>query len=125
MQTLEKPIENPNKATPIFDQMYNLIDQKLAAVIKRRGAENGLASFLNDLKACDQFDLIEHLKNINVPMLAICGDQDVMTPPKCSTFLVENVHGAKQVIISGGTHMVFAEKPNEVNQAIETFLEGI
>ena len=125
LQALEKSIENPNEATQIFDQMYELIDPELATVIKRRAVENGLASFLNDLKACDQFDVIEQIKNIKVSMLAICGDLDIMTPPKYSTFLVDNIHGAKLEIISGGTHMVFAEKPNEVNQAIETFLKGI
>jgi pimeloyl-ACP methyl ester carboxylesterase len=30
---------------------------------------------------------------------------------------------AQSVIIEGGTHFVFAEKPAEVNRAIESFLE--
>jgi pimeloyl-ACP methyl ester carboxylesterase len=32
---------------------------------------------------------------------------------------------AKSLIIPGGTHMVFAEKPREINQAIEDFLQGL
>lgn len=125
LEALETSIKNPNKAINIFDQMYKLGDSELDVIIKRRAAENGLTSFLNDLRACDRFDVMERLKEIKVPILAICGDLDVMTPPKYSNFLAENILGTKAVIIPGGTHMVFAEKPEETNQAIDKFLKEI
>jgi pimeloyl-ACP methyl ester carboxylesterase len=45
-----------------------------------------------------------------------------MTPPKYSQYLAGHMPKAKVALIEGGTHMVFAEKPQEVNQAIESFL---
>jgi pimeloyl-ACP methyl ester carboxylesterase len=48
-----------------------------------------------------------------------------MTPPKYTKYLVDRIEGARAVIISGATHMVFAEKPEEVNKAIEDFLKSL
>jgi pimeloyl-ACP methyl ester carboxylesterase len=94
-------------------------------VIKKRALENTPAAFLNDLKACNAFDVMEALSTITVPVLAIVGDQDIMTPPKYTRFMVEKITGARSVIIPGGTHFVFAEKPAEVNQAIEGFVRSL
>ena len=38
---------------------------------------------------------------------------------------VEKISGARAVIVPGGTHMAFAEKPGEVNAAIDEFLQGL
>jgi pimeloyl-ACP methyl ester carboxylesterase len=86
--------------------------------------ENGLAVMLNDLRACDKFDIMDGLGDIDIPLLAISGTENVMTPPKYSQYLVDNMQNARAVIIQGGAHLVFAEKPEEVNRAIEGFLKG-
>ncbi len=125
LETLEKIVEDPTAMESPFDQTYDLIDPELAAVIKKRADENGPASFLNDLKACDRFDVIERLGEIKLPILAVCGDQDVMTPPKYSNFMADRVPGTKVAIIPGGTHMAYAEKPAEVNQAIDEYLKDL
>ena len=125
LEGLEKAIQDPEGAEMPLDQTYDLINPELAEVLKKRSAENGLVSTLNDLKACDRFDVMERLGEIKVPILAVAGDQDVMTPPKYSQFLADKVPGTKAVIIPGGTHMAYAEKPDEANQAIEEFIKGI
>jgi pimeloyl-ACP methyl ester carboxylesterase len=124
LEGLEKVIKDPGAENPL-NNAYELIDPELAAVLKHRATENGPAAALNDMKACDQFDLMDQIAQINVPTLALCGDQDVMTPPKYSQYLGSHLPDAKVVIIKGGTHMVFAEKPQEVNQAIEYFLQTL
>jgi pimeloyl-ACP methyl ester carboxylesterase len=58
-------------------------------------------------------------------MLAIVGTEDVMTPPKYSQFMQERMESTSIKVIEGGTHFVFAEFPNDVNQAIETFLNTL
>lgn len=125
LEALEKIIETPGATEDIFAGTYDLIDPELAAVIRRRAADNGPASFLNDLRACDRFDVMESLGEITVPILAVAGDQDVMTPPKYAHFLAGKVPGTRVAVIPGGTHMVFAEKPTEVNRAIEDFITGL
>jgi pimeloyl-ACP methyl ester carboxylesterase len=124
LEALEKSIQDPAIGTPLSTD-FDLIDPDLAAVLKRRSMENGPAARLNDLKACDQFDIMSRLSQIDIPTLALCGEQDVMTPPKYSQYLAAHMPRAEAVIIPGGTHMVFAEKPREVNQAIEEFLKTL
>jgi pimeloyl-ACP methyl ester carboxylesterase len=48
-----------------------------------------------------------------------------MTPPKYTKYLTDKIEGSREVIIDGGTHMVFAEKSGEVNQVIEDFLSDL
>jgi pimeloyl-ACP methyl ester carboxylesterase len=80
---------------------------------------------LNDLRACDAFDILNRLSEIRVPTLALCGSDDIMTPPKYSHHLAEELPEARAVVVPGGTHMVFAEKPEEVNRAIDEFLQAL
>ena len=104
---------------------WELVDPELAQVVKRRGIENGPGVMLNDLRACNAFDIMNRLSEIRVPTLALCGSEDIMTPPKYSHHLEEGLPEARAVVIHGGTHMVFAEKPEEVNIAIAEFLRGL
>lgn len=125
LEGLEKAIRKPELFEEFQATGRELIEPELAEVLRRRGIENGPAVTLNDLRACDEFDIMNRLGEIGVPTLAICGSDDIMTPPKYSHRLVEKIPGARAVIIQGGTHMVFAEKPGEVNAAIDEFLQGL
>jgi pimeloyl-ACP methyl ester carboxylesterase len=125
LEALEKAIKDPSKVENKTNPAFDFIDTELRAVLNRRSMENGPAATLNDMKACDQFDIMEQIAQINIPTLALCGDQDVMTPPKYSLYLASHMPKAKALVIEGGTHMVFAEKPLEVNRAIDEFLQSL
>jgi pimeloyl-ACP methyl ester carboxylesterase len=77
----------------------------------------------NDFFACDQFNVMETVKSINIPALIICGSEDALTPVKYSQYLNENIKGSELVVIEGAGHMVMLEKPGEVNKAIMGFVE--
>jgi len=125
LEAFEKAIAEPDIFGEMINPAYSLIDPKLAKGLKQRALENGPAAMLNDMQACDKFDILGREKEINLPTLAICGSDDVMTPPKYSHFVADNISDARMVIIDGGTHFVFAEKPKEVNQAIENFISEL
>ena len=57
--------------------------------------------------------------------MVICGREDEMTPVRYTRYLADKIEGATPVIIEGAGHLVFMEKPREVNQAIEKFLAGL
>ncbi len=78
-----------------------------------------------DLRACDAFDLMEQVRAIATPTLVICGTADLMTPPKYAEYLHQQITGSELALISGAGHMVMLEKPDEVSQAIETFLDQL
>jgi len=123
LESLEKAIEKPSLLSNFNTSFYDFVEPTLAKIIRKRDNENSPIAFLNDLKACDGFDVMERLEEITIPLLAIVGDNDIMTPPKYSSFVVDKVTDAEEVIIPEGTHFVYAEKSVEVNLAIEKFIQ--
>lgn len=83
------------------------------------------AVMLNDLLACDKFDVMDRVRAIKLPTLVISGLEDELTPVKYAHYLVSQIEGAREVIVPGATHWVLTERPKEVNQAIESFLAGL
>jgi len=74
-----------------------------------------------DMLACSKFDLTEETQNIRVPVLAICGKEDKMTPPASSEKIAQGIAGAKCVLIEGAGHMAMLERPQEFNDALTRF----
>jgi pimeloyl-ACP methyl ester carboxylesterase len=77
---------------------------------------------LGDLRACDTFDRMDDIAQINKPALLVCGSEDAMTPPKYSEYLAEKLQRATLTIVGQAGHMAMVEKPFEVNAAILKFL---
>ena len=82
----------------------------------------GPAQTLADYEACNAFDVMERLGEIALPVLAIMGERDVMTPPKYGEFLASRVRNGKARIVSDAGHLVMVEQPAETNAAIAEFL---
>lgn len=125
IELLEKAVADPAPWERRPRSNYVAIDPNLAEVMRRREIENTPAAFLNDMKACDCFDILDRIEKINTPLLAIVGAEDDMTPPKYSLFMADKMPNAGAVLIPGGSHMVFAEKPDQVNHAIEEFMQTL
>ena len=125
LRTLGEAQGNPDILEEYMNQTCEYIDPELKEVLQGKALENGAAVFLNDMLCCDKFDIMDQVQDIKVPTLILCGSEDIMTPPKYSRYLASKIEGAREVIINGCTHMVFAEKPLEVNRAIEDFLSSL
>ncbi|MBF8257660.1 MAG: AB hydrolase-1 protein [Actinobacteria bacterium] len=82
-------------------------------------------TWVADFLACDAFDVRGRLGEIRVPALAICGDDDRLTPLKYSEFLAANIRGAVLKIVHGAGHIAMLEKPNDVNNVIASFLQSL
>jgi len=89
-----------------------------AAAMRRAGAAQTLA----DYEACNAFDVMERLGEISIPVLAITGEHDRMTPSKYADFLASRVQNGRARIVPGAGHLVMAEQPAETNQMIMEFL---
>lgn len=81
--------------------------------------------YLADFQACDRFNVVDRVKNIKVPALILCGQDDLMTLPKFSEFLQKEIAGSHFVLIPNAGHMAMLEQPEMVNQAIEEFVGGL
>lgn len=80
---------------------------------------------LRDFRACDAFDALERLAEISVPLLALTGENDKMTPAKYATAIADRVPRAEARIIPGAGHFVMVERAEETNAAIRSFLSRI
>jgi pimeloyl-ACP methyl ester carboxylesterase len=72
-----------------------------------------IADFYPALMSHDKLAALEHL--VDTPLVVVCGEQDVMTPPEHSQSIVDGVRGARLVSIPGSGHMALLERPDAVN----------
>lgn len=75
-----------------------------------------------DLNACNQFDIMNRLQEIAVPVLVIGGREDRLTPVKYSQYLCEHLTDASLCLIADAGHYVMWEQPQAVNSAIADWL---
>ncbi len=78
-----------------------------------------------DYAACDTFDVMERLGEIRCPTLVIGGTADMLTPPKYSVYLRDNISGAELVLVDGAGHMAMLEKPEVVAKAVSEFITSL
>ncbi len=76
-----------------------------------------------DFQACDHFDVRERLAEIKVPVLVVTGEDDLLTPPKYGIYLADKIAKATRIHIMDAGHLLPVEKPEELNQALRTFLD--
>lgn len=84
----------------------------------------GQAQTLRDYHACGDFNALERVGRVSIPLLALTGEADVMMPPKFALELADRVPGGQARIIPGAGHFVMTELPAETNEAIAAFLRG-
>lgn len=77
----------------------------------------------NDFAACNDFDVTKKLQEITIPALILCGRADVMTPPKYSAFLAENIKNSELHIIEDSGHMLMIENPSNLAYHIREFIK--
>jgi 3-oxoadipate enol-lactonase len=91
-----------------------MLRQSPAGII---GAQLGMA---------ERPDFTPMLPTINVPTLALFGDQDVITPAETEgRNLAVAIPGAKLVIISNAGHLSNLEQPDTFNAAVRKLLSTL
>ncbi|MBN2158408.1 MAG: alpha/beta hydrolase [Spirochaetes bacterium] len=102
--------------------MYDGVEPSVRDMVMDRQCRLPVCVHLNDFLCCDRFDIMERITEIRIPTLVLCGDKDIMTPEKYSRYLADRIPGSRLAVIPGAGHLVFLQKPGEVNREIEAFL---
>ena len=77
----------------------------------------------NDLAACNAYrEGLAAAAKLAAPTLLICGERDQMTPLKSARALAAAIPGAVLLALAGSGHMLPAERPDEVLDAIAKHL---
>jgi 3-oxoadipate enol-lactonase len=79
------------------------------------GAQLALATRIN---------MIEYIKDFNVPALIIVGDEDELTPKTLAENMNKNIKNSILKVIKGSGHLSNLENPDEFNGIISEFLKS-
>ncbi len=99
---------------------HQSIKEKNEEILRRTGSN----VLLNDFRACNEFDVRKDISSIHTPALIICGENDMMTPSKFSSYMHEEISDSELTVIPSAGHFVFLECPDEVNETIQGFLHS-
>lgn len=96
--------------------------EETAAVILRTDPRGAAAA---QRGMAERVDYRPRLASIDVPTLVLCGEKDVISPPKEMREIAAAIPGAKYVEIPGASHMAPLESPEPVNAALSEFLSSL
>ena len=99
-------------------------DKELTGIIRTMAKDTGVAAFESQQRAImGRMDALPLLASVHCPTLVICGDEDVLTPPKLAEEIANAVPGAELTMIEGSGHIATLEKPEAVSKALNRFLQ--
>jgi pimeloyl-ACP methyl ester carboxylesterase len=96
------------------DVIARLKDMMLGA------SPRGISDALHGIAA--RQDSTPFLREIRVPTLVICGEEDVITPRAEAEIMQRGIEGAELVMIPKAGHLPSMETPAEFNAALGKFL---
>jgi pimeloyl-ACP methyl ester carboxylesterase len=97
----------------------------LVARFEARLAGVPAAAVLADWTATNAFDRLGALGGLRVPLLALVGDGDALTPPRNAQFFADKVPGARAMVVAGAGHMLPIEQPAAVVEALATLRRAV
>jgi pimeloyl-ACP methyl ester carboxylesterase len=114
-----------------FEELVDLIIEqsfsayappRLVELARMRMVETSPQVLHHDFVACDQFDVMDQLGALKVPVQVICGREDVLTPEKYSHYMVKTIPRADLALVEEAGHLVMLEKPKQVADVIMRFM---
>ncbi|MGD9876739.1 alpha/beta fold hydrolase [Desulfococcus sp.] len=94
----------------------------LKAALQHQMLHNEPDVISGDYLACDHFDVMDDIGNIDCPALVISATDDRMTPVKYGQYLSRHIPGATFALIEGAGHMMAVEKPEALIAEVVRFL---
>jgi pimeloyl-ACP methyl ester carboxylesterase len=85
----------------------------------------GPISQYQDLMTIDQFDVQDRINTLNPPLLLIRGVDDPGKPPEYEMEIHQAVPGSRYLKLDKAGHFPMAERPDDVNRAIDEFLSDL
>ena len=122
------PLERGLTPKDIAPGVVQVLASKYASVAAREQLTASLSAlrvepYKQALHAIVTTDFRSTLSKITTPTLVIVGDDDIVTPPAASEFLVKHISSSSLVRIPQAGHLTNIEKPAEFHAALRPFLE--
>lgn len=85
----------------------------------------GRAVTERDFLTCHTFDVRDRLGEISVPVLALVGEYDELTPPRYHEYLAEKIPKGSLAVLDDAAHLAMVEQPEAFAAAIASFVEEL
>ena len=126
IEELSLPATRSQAHKHIIEWSYgSLAGEEIKELALRNLGETRPPVLSGDLDACDAFNVVDRLVEINVPTLVVCGSEDKMTPLHFSMKLSADIPGAAMQIIESAGHMVMVEQPARVAGILSIFFRSL
>jgi pimeloyl-ACP methyl ester carboxylesterase len=89
-------------------------------------ASTPLASWSGLIAEVARFDVVDRLREIDVPARVLVGTRDLLTPPSSARRLVRELPRAEPLVaFPGAGHMLMLERRDEVAEQLASFAAGL
>ena len=105
-----------------MDHVMMFVEPDLKERLLQCHRKVGPMSQYHDLMTIDRFDVRDRIESLKPPLLLVRGVDDPLHPPEYELGIHQAVPGSLYLKLSGAGHFPMAERPDEVNGAIEEFL---
>ncbi len=90
----------------------------ISAALLRALRDTDPKSYAQVCDALAGFDITDRLHEIEVPVLAVAGSDDLPTPPECLRHIASGVKDGRLVVLEGVGHLAPVEVPDRVAELI-------
>ncbi|MHB9286595.1 alpha/beta fold hydrolase [Halobacteriales archaeon Cl-PHB] len=106
------------------DRLFHDVDPEVLERSKPETRETGQAVTARDFLSCDTFDVRDRMDEISVPVLAIVGEHDALTPVAYHEFFAERIADCELAVVPDAAHLAFLENPDDFNAEVGAFLSA-
>ena len=99
-------------------------DSVLAEIAALRSGEDPAVTY-RDWLADDSCDFMSRLRHIGVSTLAICGQEDPLTPVRYHEYFRDHISDCRLEVIPGAGHWPHYEQPEAFDRAVLRFVEEL
>lgn len=109
------PVTYPKLVDDIIRRSFTATTPRnVVNLVKKRLLDDRQTVLINDLAACDGFNISDRLSEIRQPCYIIAGDSDGMTPLPGPNHLNQHLPSSVMKILTGKGHMLMIEAPVDI-----------
>lgn len=107
------------------DLLFHDADEQVLEQSMTMLTETGATVTSRDFRTCDGFDVRDRLGEIDVPVLALAGEHDGMTPPSFTEYLCDTLPDCETELLGDAAHMSMLEVPEKWNDRLQAFVSRL
>jgi 3-oxoadipate enol-lactonase len=104
------------------DRLFHEPSGRLTDLSRQAMAAVGRDVTERDFLTCHHFDVRDRLGEVSVPLLAVTGVYDQLTPPRFHGYLSSGCPQGRAALVPEAAHLSMLERPTPVNRLLTSFV---